>query len=98
MSALEALLGVRFSACNDILLLELDFSPSRKLVKQRQKSYIEKTMCETSTMTDDPIMYCLNRTLRRKTAKYIKFIIDNPDEFVNYAIAYIKRHISESMI
>ena len=61
--AMKHLLGVRYSTCTDLCLVEAGFQPVDALIRQRQRTTLQRLWSERRDMLDDPFAHAMRIVL-----------------------------------
>jgi len=72
-ASLKDLLGVRVQTPNDLILVELGFSPPTALIKKRQKNFLDK-MTQSTHFKDSPLEQAieLSKSVRSPMGQYLE--------------------------
>ena len=95
---IKHLLGVRRTTNTNLCMIELGCPPLKALVKAKQSKFFKTMWKERRDMTDDPLNHMLHTVMNTNisTAKYIRSLLENENNYVNDAMESICQSIITS--
>ena len=104
MRSVRSLLGVRKSTAGDLCLIEAGLPTLVNKAKAIQKKTLEKFIDERSELTDDPLMFTLEkcRTANTPCARYIRSLdqhdYDHGDQILKEKVRRKSKNIKKNQV